>query len=453
SGAALAGATLHGEYATGASGLTAGTEFRFNLSYEDSTFSERLHTIEASVVATGGGGTFVTAQDLQDGLNAAAGSVAFNVSVLGNQDGTTNTYGQAPAFRITSVDPKMRAFHIADNGSGGADALGLLSMSGGGKGMGSTAFGAVGLFSLEHGSQQFARMSVSGSNSPTFGAYDNGPLSGNLQDYGRDVQVMLDGRRSDGFGLDVFASSPALTLRATLSTAATTDTLTSSLRYLQRVSAGDTFENLLGVGVSSASITGEQTGTAISEVASDAVQQGIYDTLNIEVIQFDPGSPKTKHGLAIQTGDSNSPFDRYVTRIREISLSTLGGGSSKTAGAGELVHQNEARGGYLSDLLAGNDADLIKDPHRAMGIIDRAIEQIIEERTHLGGVQNHVLKRTENALANVSDLLQSAYHDITTTDFIAETVNAQAAQMAITGATFALRRSNDLTSGILDLLR
>ncbi|MCF6227355.1 MAG: hypothetical protein L3J82_01650 [Planctomycetes bacterium] len=453
SGVAPAGAVLHGEYATGASGLTAGTEFRFNLSYEDSTFSERLRTVEASVIATGGGGTFVTAQDLQDGLNAAAGSIAFSVSVLGNQDGTTNAYGQAPAFRITSVDPDMRAFNIADNGNGDADALGLLSMSGGGKGMGSTAFGAVGLFSLEYGSQQFARMSVSGSNSPTFGALGNGPLSGNLQDYGRDVQVMLDGRRSDGFGLDVFASSPALTLRATLSTAASTDTLTSGLRYLQRASAGDTFENLLGVGVSSASITGVETGTVISEVGSDAVQQGIYDTLSIEVIQFAPESPKTKYGLAIQIGDSNSPFDRYVTRIREISLNTLGGGASKTSGAGRLVHQNEAKGGYLSDLFAGGDADLIKNPLRAMRIIDRAIEQVIEEQTYLGGVQNQVLKRTENALASVSDILQASYRDITATDFVAETVNVQAAQMAITGATFALRQANDLTAGILDLLR
>ncbi|MCC6466052.1 MAG: hypothetical protein IT463_11995 [Planctomycetes bacterium] len=453
SSSGLGAATLHGEAAAGAIGLAAGTEFRFNISFEDATDPSRLNTRLAVVRATGGGGAYVTAKDLADGLNAAAGTQAFAVQVLGNANGTLNAWGQAPAFRVTAIDPALKAFSITESelDGDGASLLGLQAYSGGGRGFGSRAFGAMALLSHDHGSREFVRLSPAQEGVAGFGT--GGPLGGTAQAFGRDVQVMLEGRRVTGDGLEIAAASPRISLRAVLSSAASRDTLTANLRFLARAIPGDASDLLVGLGVATAALDGSTTGSVAHTVRPDAAALGIYDSIDFALHQFDPVSPEHRHGLTVQLGDSNSPHDRFTTRLKEIGLNTLGSQARPTPGSDATEYREGREGGFLRDVLSGGEADFWKDPARAARIIDRAIEQVLEERTFIGGIEQTVLQRTEGHLAQLADLFENAWHDTRSADLPGETAAVARAQMGITAATFALRTANGLHAGILDLLR
>jgi flagellin len=89
---------------------------------------------------------------------------------------------------------------------------------------------------------------------------------------------------------------------------------------------------------------------------------------------------------------------------------------------------------------------------KAIGVLDKAIEQVNATRSDLGAANNR-LDFTVSNLANVSEKTSSARSRITDADFATETANLSRSQVLQQAATAMLAQANARPQQILSLLR
>lgn len=102
--------------------------------------------------------------------------------------------------------------------------------------------------------------------------------------------------------------------------------------------------------------------------------------------------------------------------------------------------------------IAGVDISTADGAQRAIGIIDKAIDQVSATRADLGAVNNR-LDFTVANLSNVSEKTSSARSRIVDADFAAETADLSRAQVLQQAATAMLAQSNARPEQVLQLLQ
>jgi len=102
--------------------------------------------------------------------------------------------------------------------------------------------------------------------------------------------------------------------------------------------------------------------------------------------------------------------------------------------------------------VASIKIDTYEGAQRAIGIIDKALEQVNATRADLGAVNNR-LDHTMSNLANVSEKTSASRSRITDADFAAETAALSRAQVLQQAATAMLAQSNARPEQVLSLLR
>lgn len=102
--------------------------------------------------------------------------------------------------------------------------------------------------------------------------------------------------------------------------------------------------------------------------------------------------------------------------------------------------------------VASIKIDTYEGAQRAIGIVDKALEQVNATRADLGAINNR-LDHTMSNLANVSEKTSASRSRITDADFAAETAALSRAQVLQQAATAMLAQSNARPEQVLSLLR
>jgi flagellin len=105
-----------------------------------------------------------------------------------------------------------------------------------------------------------------------------------------------------------------------------------------------------------------------------------------------------------------------------------------------------------SGTVTSIDISTLAGAQKAIGILDKAIDQVNTQRSDLGAVNNR-LDFTVSNLSNVSEKTSSARSRITDADFATETANLSRSQVLQQAATAMLAQANARPQQILSLLR
>lgn len=114
-----------------------------------------------------------------------------------------------------------------------------------------------------------------------------------------------------------------------------------------------------------------------------------------------------------------------------------------------LLERNAADGtGSINNI----DISTAAGAQKAIGVIDKAIDQVSSTRSQMGAINNR-LEFTINNLANVSEKTSAARSRIVDADFAAETAAMSRAQVLQQAATAMLAQSNARPQQVLSLLK
>src|SRR5690606_27621099 len=156
---------------------------------------------------------------------------------------------------------------------------------------------------------------------------------------------------------------------------------------------------------------------------------------------------------------SASTSDEAATEIK-ISLKSVDGSEvsvkfganadeTEVAAATGLVQRNATEG---AGSVASIDISTEAGAQKAIGIIDKALEQVNATRAELGAANNR-LDLTVSNLANISEKTAASRSRITDTDFAAETASLSRSQVLQQAATAMLAQSNARPQQVLSLLQ
>lgn len=121
-----------------------------------------------------------------------------------------------------------------------------------------------------------------------------------------------------------------------------------------------------------------------------------------------------------------------------------------TQGVGKILDDTSAAGSY--DSISSISATTTTGAKSAIEAIDRALENVNQERAKLGAVSNR-LDHTINNLGNIVVNTEAAQSRIEDADFAAETSNLTKAQILSQAATAMLAQANASKQSVLSLLQ
>lgn len=136
-------------------------------------------------------------------------------------------------------------------------------------------------------------------------------------------------------------------------------------------------------------------------------------------------------GLSFQVGIKNSANDRIAMSITKLTTSTLGSTSLR---------------------LASASLSTVTNSRSAMGVFDKAIQQLSGARAKVGAVQNRMNVTISN-LASSHENLSAANSRIRDVDVADETASMTKAQILSQAGLAVLSQANQLPQSALSLLR
>lgn len=192
----------------------------------------------------------------------------------------------------------------------------------------------------------------------------------------------------------------------------------------------------IAIGVAEATVAGS---TAAFEQAVNTVNAINEKSAETGVIAYASGTDSTQISLKSVSGS-------------EISIKAgenlTGGASTLTTRTG-LLERNATEG---AGSVASIDISTAAGAQKAIGILDKAIEQVSATRADLGAVNNR-LDFTVSNLANISEKTSAARSRITDADFAAETAQLSRSQVLQQAASAMLAQSNARPQQVLSLLQ
>ncbi|WP_041523347.1 flagellin N-terminal helical domain-containing protein [Gilvimarinus agarilyticus] len=212
------------------------------------------------------------------------------------------------------------------------------------------------------------------------------------------------------------------------------------------------------LGIDARSDAGDITG--VVNTAQAALAEGDIKINGVSIGAVAAGGSATLHGdnlaaaineLSDQTGvvASNAAGVLTLNSVSGDEMSIELGGAATTANTG-LQEVNNAT--TVGDSVANIDITTQEGAQKAIGILDRAIDQVGETRADLGAVNNR-LDFTVSNLSNVSEKTAAARSRITDADFAAETANLSRSQVLQQAATAMLAQANSRPQQVLSLLQ
>jgi flagellin len=243
-----------------------------------------------------------------------------------------------------------------------------------------------------------------------------------------DFSLVLNKAPGNTTGIKVETGTPADLITAGFNATQTDGSIQGSTVAVQALNAGDLVIN--GVEIGTIAAGADAAGQAANVV--EAINKKSADT-----------------GVVAYIGGTNA-ISLKSTNGEEISVKY---GENATAAnvtsATGLLERNATEGvGSVSSI----DISTAAGAQKAIGIIDKAIDQVSSTRAELGAVNNR-LDFTVSNLANISEKTSAARSRINDADFAAETAALSRSQVLQQAATAMLAQSNARPQQVLSLLR
>ena len=147
----------------------------------------------------------------------------------------------------------------------------------------------------------------------------------------------------------------------------------------------------------------------------------------------------TASGIALRSANGEEISIKYGDAATASTVMTQVGLQERNASAG-------------SGSVASIDISTEAGAQKAIGIIDKALEQVNATRADLGAANNR-LDFTISNLANISEKTSASRSRIVDADFAAETANLSRSQVLQQAATAMLAQSNARSQQVLSLLQ
>lgn len=155
-------------------------------------------------------------------------------------------------------------------------------------------------------------------------------------------------------------------------------------------------------------------------------------------------------GVVAFAGNGTSNIGLRSVSGAEISVKYGETATAATVAAQTGMQERNATVGTGS--VASVSVATAESAQRAIGILDKAIDQVSSTRAELGAVNNR-LDFTVSNLANISEKTSAARSRINDADFAAETANLSRSQVLQQAATAMLAQSNARPQQVLSLLQ
>jgi flagellin len=223
-------------------------------------------------------------------------------------------------------------------------------------------------------------------------------------------------------------------------------------------------DNVADLGINVNDANGNLLGAAITATDPDMLQEGdlIINGIAIGKISAGATAPETLAEAirVINLSSANTGVVAFSGENGELALRSANGEEisikyADTAVAADVLaitgfKERNATEGVGS--VASVDISTYEGAQRAIGIIDKALEQVNATRADLGAVNNR-LDHTMANLANVSEKTSASKARIVDADFAAETAALSRAQVLQQAAQAMLAQANARPQEVLQLLR
>ena len=216
---------------------------------------------------------------------------------------------------------------------------------------------------------------------------------------------------------------------------------------------------LAAAGLNATQSDGSIQGSAVS--ATTSLNAGDLIINGVEIGAIAGGALGTQEANvidAINTKSGETGVVAYASGTNQVSLKSVNGdeisvkygeNATATLTATGLLERNATEG---AGSVASVDISTQAGAQKAIGIIDKAIDQVNASRSDLGAANNR-LDFTVSNLSNISEKTQAARSRITDADFAAETANLSRSQVLQQAASAMLAQSNARPQQVLSLLR
>lgn len=194
---------------------------------------------------------------------------------------------------------------------------------------------------------------------------------------------------------------------------------------------GDLIINGIAIG----KIAPQGAPLAAADTAAEAIRVINLSSGETGVVAFANGTD----GIALRSANGEEISIKYGETAVPADVLAITGFKERNAGAGV-------------GSVASIKIDTYEGAQRAIGIVDKALEQVNATRADLGAVNNR-LEFTMSNLANVSEKTAASRSRIIDADFAAETAALSRAQVLQQAATAMLAQSNARPQEVLQLLR
>jgi flagellin len=220
--------------------------------------------------------------------------------------------------------------------------------------------------------------------------------------------------------------------------------------------------NVAALGLDISDDLGNLQGATITNFAS-SLNAGDLIINGVEIGEVDAGADATEKrdnlieainkvssetGVVAFAGDATDSI-ALASTSGEVSVK-YGDNAAATMYAQTGIQERNAAEGAGS--VASVDISTQAGAQKAIGIIDKAIDQVSSTRADLGAINNR-LDFTVSNLANISEKTSAARSRINDADFAAETANLSRSQVLQQAATAMLAQSNARPQQVLSLLR
>ena len=225
---------------------------------------------------------------------------------------------------------------------------------------------------------------------------------------------------------------------------------TAALEAALGINVADDNGNVQGATVGAAAGTTLEGDLIINGVAIKSITLVATAATNATEIIEKLNEQSAETGVVAFAGTETSGIALRSVSGEEISIKYGANATAATVLAQFGLKERNASEGQGS--VASVDISTLASAQKAIGIIDKAIDQVSSQRADLGAINNR-LDFTVANLSNISEKTTAARSRIIDADFATETANLSRSQVLQQASTAMLAQANARAQNVLSLLR
>jgi flagellin len=225
---------------------------------------------------------------------------------------------------------------------------------------------------------------------------------------------------------------------------------TAALEAALGINVADDNKNVQGATVGAAAGTTLEGDLIINGVAIKSITLVATAATNATEIIEKLNEQSAQTGVVAFAGTETSGIALRSVSGEEISIKYGANATAATVLAQFGLKERNASEGQGS--VASVDISTLAGAQKAIGIIDKAIDQVSSQRADLGAINNR-LDFTVANLSNISEKTTAARSRIIDADFATETANLSRSQVLQQASTAMLAQANARAQNVLSLLR